>query len=1058
MMRNIIVILFFIAFEFQAIKSVNAQTASVCCPFNGWSYVIPITITNNAVTATAADLQTLLKINTQVPISQGKMQANGDDIRFVYNTCGNYLDYYIESGLNTTATNIWVRMPSIPAGGSITIYMYYGNAGAAATAVTFNNMFPNVLTINAPSPLSGVVNYDWIEVQAGGAITMASMQPVTLSARKIIFNGSYNGANLGYMPASGPGAGGTDNSGGCGGGGGGYGGAGGTGGCGAGSGGAAYGTPNGDDIDMGSGGGGADCPASARGGGAFTLRGCEIIFNGTTNVSGQTITNLCCCGNSSEAAGGGAGGGVRVVGDYISGNATINARGGNGQNSDDKEGGGGGAGGRVKLLWTIQNNFTGSADVSGGTRGNGGQSGQQNGANGTFTQPQIQGLAINYAAEVPVSIPQANFNFNNVCLNTLASFTDASTTGPVGNITQWAWTFGDGVGTSAQQNPSYTYNSANTYTVSLTVTSVSGCTDNTTAQITVSAPPTADFTAQNVCVGFPSPFTDASSNDVTQWNWDFGDGNTSTDQNPTHSYASAGNYDVTLTVATAANCSDTIQKQVSVNQSPTADFNFNNVCLNNMATFTDASSSAVGSITSWQWDFGDGNTSSLQNPSNNYADPGNYDVTLTVSANNCSNIATQTISIYDLPVALATADSVCEGNATAFTDASTIASGSIANWSWDFGDGNTSNNSNPSHNYVSGGNYNTTLTVTSDNGCTNSLSFPVVVFHNPVADFNTTNICLGLPAEFNDASTVTNDIINDWQWSFGDDNTADIQNPSNTYIATGNYTVQLTVTSSNGCNNAVQRNISVYENPLVNFSSTPACFGEANGTATALPIGGIAPYNYNWQNNQYTATATDLSAGNYEITVTDANGCSVAGTATVTQPTSAFVINASEEIFDIPFGDTVNFVLSTNSESTVLYSISPDYNLSCTNCDSVLAYPNQTTTYIVNAIDTNGCTASKEILVTVNEKYILFVPNVFTPNGDGNNDDIRVFAKGVKTFYWIIFNRWGEKVFESNDINKAWDGTYKGKLLNPDTYVYKVQLSYLTGKTAEQKGSISILK
>ncbi len=1058
MKRTIYFILLFIAVEVFSTKYATAQSASVCCPFNGWNYIVPITITNNGTAATTANLQTLLKINTQIPISQGKMQANGNDIRFVYNTCGSYLDYYIENGLNTNATNIWVRMPAIPAGGSITIYMYYGNASATAAAVTFNNMFPNVLTINAPSPLSGTVNYDWIEVQPGGAITMASMQPVILSARKIIFNGSYNGANLGYMPASGPGAGGTDNGGGCGGGGGGYGGAGGTGGCGAGSGGAAYGTPNGDDIDMGSGGGGSDCPASARGGGAFTLRGCEIVFNGTTNVSGQTITNLCCCGNSSEAAGGGAGGGVRVVGDYISGNATVNARGGNGQNSDDKEGGGGGAGGRVKLLWTIQNNFSGTADVSGGARGNGGQSGQQNGANGTFTQPQIQGLAINYSAEVPVSIPQANFNFNNVCLNTLASFTDASTTAPVGNIIQWSWSFGDGIGTSAQQNPSYTYNAANTYTVSLTVTSISGCTDNTTAQITVSAPPTADFTAQNVCVGFPSPFTDASSNNVTQWTWDFGDGNSSTDQNPTHSYASAGNYDVTLTVATAANCSATIQKQVSVNQSPLADFVFSNVCLNTVATFTDVSTSAVGGITSWQWDFGDGSTSALQNPTNNYANSGDYDVTLTVSANNCSNIATKTISVYELPVASATVDSVCEGNATAFTDASNVTSGTIANWAWDFGDGNTSNNSNPTHNYTSGGNYNATLTVTSDNGCTNSTNIPVTVFYKPVADFSTTNVCLGLSAQFNDASSVTNDVINSWQWDFGDSNTADNQNPNNTYTTTSNFTVKLTVISASGCIDTIQRNLLVFENPMISFSSTPACFGEDNGTATVLPNGGIAPYNYNWQNNQNAATATNLSAGDYEITVTDANGCSVSGIATVTQPLSPFIINASEDIFDIPFGDTINFIISSNSVNSVSYSISPDYNINCTNCDSVFAYPNQTTTYIVTAIDSNGCSTSKEILVTVNEKYILYIPNVFTPNGDGINDDIRVFAKGVKTFYWIIFNRWGEKVFESNDITRVWDGTYKGKLLNPDTYVYKVQLSYLTGKTAEQKGSISILK
>lgn len=1055
MKRTIYFILLFIAAEFFSTKYATAQNAGVCCPFNGWNYVVPITITNNGA-ATTANLQTLLKINTQTPISQGKMQANGNDIRFVYNTCGSYLDYYIENGLNTNATNIWVRMPAIPAGGTIIIYMYYGNAGAAASAVTFNNMFPNVLTINAPSPLSGTVTYDWIDIQPGAVITMNSQQPLILQARKIIFNGSFNGANLGYLPAAGPGAGGSGN-GGIGGGGGGYGSAGGRGGNPA-NGGTAYGTPNGNDIDMGSGGGGSDCPAAARGGGAISLLGCDVVFNGNVNVSGQTITNLCCCGNSSEAAGGGAGGGVRVVADYVSGNATINARGGNGQNSDDKEGGGGGGGGRVKLLWSILNAFTGTANVNGGNAGTGGQSGQQAGSNGTFTQPQIQGLAINYAAEVPVSIPQANFNFNNVCLNSLAGFTDASTVAPQGSITQLAWNFGDGVGTSAQQNPTYTYNAANTYTVTLTVTSVSGCTDNTSAQITVSAPPTADFNAQNVCVGFPSPFTDASSNNVTQWTWDFGDGNSSTDQNPTHSYASAGTYNVTLTVATAANCTSTIQKQVTVNSSPNANFNFSNICLNNTASFTDASTSSVGNITSWQWNFGDGNTSNAQNPTNNYANAGNYDVTLTVTANSCSNIATQTISVYELPIAQGIAEPICQGNATNFTDNSTINNGTITNLLWNFGDGNTSNNQNPSHVYATAGNFNATLTATSNNGCSATIDIPVVVFVTPIADFNVTSVCLGLPAQFNDASVAANDIINSWQWNFGDGNTSNTQNPNNTYTSTGNYTVALEVTTANGCIGTTQKQLSVFENPEFNFTATPACFGENNGTVTAQGTGGIAPYSYNWQNGQSVGTASNLSAGNYNVTITDANGCSVAGTAVVTQPAAPLLVNVSENNFEIGFGDTINFSISSNAVGVVQYNIVPNYNISCTNCDSVTAYPNQTTTYTINAVDESGCTASKEVLVTVTEKYVLYIPNTFTPNGDGRNDDIRVFAKGVKTFYWIIFNRWGEKVFESNDINIPWDGTYKGKLLNPDVYVYKVQLSYLTGKAVEQKGSISILK
>src|SRR4051812_12122685 len=112
----------------------RAQTASVCCPYTGWDYVVPITISNNTGAVIPAQ-STLFLINTVAPIGAGKMQASGNDIRFVYNTCGNYLHYWIESGLNTASTQIWIALPAIPNAGSITIYMYYGNATAPAGSV-----------------------------------------------------------------------------------------------------------------------------------------------------------------------------------------------------------------------------------------------------------------------------------------------------------------------------------------------------------------------------------------------------------------------------------------------------------------------------------------------------------------------------------------------------------------------------------------------------------------------------------------------------------------------------------------------------------------------------------------------------------------------------------------------------------------------------------------------------------------------------------------------------------------------------------------------------------
>jgi gliding motility-associated-like protein len=155
----------------------------------------------------------------------------------------------------------------------------------------------------------------------------------------------------------------------------------------------------------------------------------------------------------------------------------------------------------------------------------------------------------------------------------------------------------------------------------------------------------------------------------------------------------------------------------------------------------------------------------------------------------------------------------------------------------------------------------------------------------------------------------------------------------------------------------------------------------------------------------------------------------------------------------------VNVSISSNFDPNVVYSISPNYNISCNNCNALFAFPNHTTVYTVNATDTvTGCKGVTDFIVRVDEKYILFVPNAFTPNNDGVNDDIKVYSKGLKFFHFRVFNRWGEMVFHSDDINQPWDGTYKGKIVDSGVYVYQVKLGYLNGVTKDAQGSITVIK
>jgi gliding motility-associated-like protein len=412
-------------------------------------------------------------------------------------------------------------------------------------------------------------------------------------------------------------------------------------------------------------------------------------------------------------------------------------------------------------------------------------------------------------------------------------------------------------------------------------------------------------------------------------------------------------------------------------------------------------------------------------------------------------------------VAAFTVEPVCKNETSVFTNNSSISNGTITQWNWNLGDGTNSSQQNPSYTYANDGNYNVTLQVTSDNGCTASSSGTAIVHPLPVVNFSVNNVCLGGAADFNDLTTIgSGNTLQQWNWDFGDGTgTANIPNPSYTYNDIGNYTVTLTVTSNNNCTAASSKTIAVFDNPVVSFETSPACYDENNGSATAIASGGSGDYSYLWDNGQQSAVINNLYAGNYNITITDGNGCTNTGSATVSEynaPVIPVIVPDSQRIV---FGDTVNVQIYSNFDPNVVYTISPNYNISCNNCNSLLAYPNQTTVYTVRAIDTlSGCKGSAEFVIRVDEKYILFVPNIFTPNGDGVNDDIRVYAKAVKFFYFRIFNRWGELVFYTEDINRPWDGTYKGKVVDPGVYVYQVKLGYLNGVTKDAQGSITVAK
>ncbi|MBI3500930.1 MAG: PKD domain-containing protein [Bacteroidetes bacterium] len=481
---------------------------------------------------------------------------------------------------------------------------------------------------------------------------------------------------------------------------------------------------------------------------------------------------------------------------------------------------------------------------------------------GTFTVTLIVNSSSGCADTISQVItvqpsPLANFSATQVCFGNTTFFSDSSSISS-GTITGWSWNFGDPLSapnnTSSLQNPSHNFTSAGTFTVTLIVTSNTGCTDTILLPVIVNALPIANFSAGTVCAGSATTFTDLSTGNPTSWSWNFGDATTSALQNPSHNYASAGTYTVTLIVGTSFGCSDTISQIITVNPTPTAAFSNTAQCFIDSVFFTDNSSISSGNINGWSWNFGDpasggNNFSNLQNPPHYYGASGNYTVTLVVTSGfGCTDTLTQTIFVAPGPLANFGSMDVCLGNQTFFNDSSFIPYGNIVSWNWNFGDATFGSAQNPSHNYSSPGTYNVTLLVTSDLGCTDTITKQVIVHPLPNAVITSSGFCVADGTIFYDGSTILPpDSIVQWFWDFGDGNNSTLQNPIHYFPSSGNYGVTLIVTSNFGCSDTIAQVIGVSPSPTAAFTENPTIvFLNQNVTFTDQSQSGIVLWYWNF--------------------------------------------------------------------------------------------------------------------------------------------------------------------------------------------------------------------
>ena len=563
----------------------------------------------------------------------------------------------------------------------------------------------------------------------------------------------------------------------------------------------------------------------------------------------------------------------------------------------------------------------------------------------------------------------------------------------------------------------------------MVVTDVNTCTATTSATVTVNPLPIPAINPAStaICIGNSTTLTASGG---TSYAWDNGDNTAATTVSP----VTLSTYNVVVTDGNS--CTATTSATVTVNPLPIPVINPNPaaVCIGYSITLT------AGGGTSYAWNNGDNTVTTTVTPAVNTT----YSVVVT-DANSCSATVSTTVTVNPVPTATIspTTARICRGQLVTLTAAG------AQSYTWSNSDGSASTIVSPPATILY------TVTVTDANQCSGTASINVQVIQPMVlATQHADATCYGLSDGLIDLTVSSGLAPYGFLWS-NSGITEDL-----TGLGVGTYSV--VVTDAAGCTASTVDSIKAPQALVLTTSFVdPTCVSLPNdGSITLSAAGGTTPYSYLWSNGSIAGNQLNIGPGIYTVSVTDGKGC-ITDTSFTLRYIYDFTIQATPSV-TLDLAETAILTYTTTGTTGNLSSVwSPSYNVSCTNCPAPVASPNHTTSYQIKVTNDAGCTALDTTIIYVMPSYALYIPNAFTPNGDGKNDYFEIFGN-KKSFKFVevsVFNRWGEAVFKSNDIDFAWDGTYKGALLEPASYVWQLNVTFIDGHSPlVQTGSLTLLK
>jgi gliding motility-associated-like protein len=667
-----------------------------------------------------------------------------------------------------------------------------------------------------------------------------------------------------------------------------------------------------------------------------------------------------------------------------------------------------------------------------------------NNDDGVGTDPSF--AVDNITLTIPTTTgPTANFSASDstVCVGDCINFTDLSTGSPTG----WTWYFpGSTVPTSNTQNPTnICYNTVGSFPVSLVVTDGVG-TDSLFMPnfITVAAKPNVTANAApstTVCSGTMVTLTGGGASTYT---WTGGVTN-----GVAFPITTTTSYIVTGT--NAAGCTDTASITITITPKDTAAFTYpsGSYCLTDPNPLPTITGTTGGTFTI--------NNSGVINATTGLINItgsgiGNYIVTY-ITNGTCPDTATFNIAIVNSVNATITpAGPFCANDPSvtlsAVSPGGTWSGTGITNATTGVFDPNTA------------GPGTHTITYGISGSCGDTQTVSIIVNPSDTATFSFT------PTTFCDTDpnpTPTGIVTTGGTFTINNSGTINSATGEVNISASGAGSYTITYITNGACPDTATFSITIttctVPTAAYAVSDSTICEGSCV-TFTDLSTGATT---WQWTFNGGTPLTANTkgphtvcfgAAGIYNMELIASNST---GADTITSTVEVYAtptVNAGNDV-TIDLGQSVT-LNATGTNGT--HTWSPPIWLDCITCSSPVATPQETTTYTVIVVDSNGCTASDDVTIIVDFDYVIWVPNIFSPNGDGNNDIAFVRGVGVEYLNFVIFDRWGEKVFETNDINNGWDGTFRGQKMNNGVFVYYLQATFKNGEEVTKKGDITLIR